>query len=135
MAVRRRPVTDRRREAEFVAVDLCVGRGKEVDAEAVGELDEVERDVGDLVEDVLRQLGIVAPGPRLLRSEPLEERDQLADFAGKRHHEILRGMPLLPLADGGEVAEALGQLLEGHGRGYPGHHRAQAAVWRKYVDR
>ena len=69
MAVRRRPVTDRRREAEFVAVDLCVGRGKEVDAEAVGELDEIERDVGDLVEDVLRQLGIVAPGPRLLRSD------------------------------------------------------------------
>lgn len=79
-------------------------------------MDQVEEDVGDFVADVGGQgrVGPVFAG--LFWGEPLEEGDELADFAGEGHDEVLRVVERFPVAGGGEVAEALGERVESHGR-------------------
>src|SRR6476469_1606442 len=93
----------RHRIALLVPPDLLPKRRDEVYVEAVGELQLVCEDVRDLLTNPLRPLRMRHDSSRFLRSEPLEEFDQLADLTGERHDEVLGGVKSLPVPLGGKL--------------------------------
>src|SRR5438067_1289630 len=79
-----------------VLLELRRDGGREVDAGDVGELDEVDRHVGDLFRYALPLFGHLAA--RLVGREPLEELEELGRLDADRGGEALRVVELLPVA-------------------------------------
>ena len=93
-----------------VQLELALGRGREIDVELVAEPQQEEQHVGGFQRDVLAR-GRRKRG-RLLEREPLEMLEELADFSGNGHGEVLRIVKLVPVALVGEGGEARPQRLE-----------------------
>jgi hypothetical protein len=90
---------------------LC-GLG-EVDVKLVAQSQEKKEDVGSFECDLFACVCRRARG--LLEREPLEMLDELTDFSGERHRQILGIVELVPVALGREGGEAGAQLLESIG--------------------
>ena len=79
------------------SADLLPQRRGDVYVEDIGDLQKVGKDVRDLLTDPFRLPRPRHDGSRLLRSEPLEDFDQLADLTGERHDQVLGGVKSLPV--------------------------------------
>ena len=95
--------------------DLAQGRGREVDAELVGQAHQVQQHVGQLECDrfACRRVQPAA----LLLAQPLEMLEQFADLAGQRHGQVLRRMKLVPVALACKLRQSRRQLFERRGAG------------------
>ena len=94
-----------RRVLLLVARNLAPDRGVEVDADLVGEPQEVDLDVGDLLRDPLVERVAGPDRARLRLVEPLEDLQQFRRLHRERGGEVLRGVELLPVAGIGEALE------------------------------
>lgn len=91
-----------------VLFEFFVGGVDEVDAEMVGEVQQVDRDIAHFLFDRGPFLGREVAA--LLFGQPLEALEQLAHLAGQRHGEVLRAVVLLPVALLIEAPDLLYQL-------------------------
>ena len=94
----------------LVQFELGVDGLLHVDAEFVGQADEVDLDVGDFLFHLGHFFGW--QGLALFFGQPLEVFDQFGGLDDEGHGEVLRGVELVPVAFGGEVAEAGFYLVE-----------------------
>ena len=78
---------------------------QQIDAELVGDAQQIDEHVGELEPHALAALGVELAA--LLLREPLKLLDELGGLDGQRHREILRRVKLLPIARGRERGEAL----------------------------
>ena len=89
----------------LVQRDLVVGGAQQIDAELVGQPQQIDEHVGELEPHALAALGVERAA--LLFGQPLKLLDELGGLDGQRHREILRRVKLLPIARGRERGEAL----------------------------
>jgi hypothetical protein len=89
---------------------LLAGGFDQVEAQHVGQADQVDGDVAQFGAHAGAQLRVVEHCRGLGRGQPLEFGQQFADLGGQGHRQVLRGVEALPVAVHGERADLLGQL-------------------------
>jgi hypothetical protein len=105
---------ERHRIALFVPPDLLPQCCGEVYVQDVDELQKVREDIRNFITDPFRLLRPRHNGSRLLGGEPLEEFDQLADFAGERHDEVLGSVESLPVTLDSELTQFPLKIVQHH---------------------
>ena len=96
-------------------VHLGVGCFPKVDAEDVGQSDEVEQHIGDFLCGPRVQGFIGSECFRLVSGQPLEQLAEFADLTDQGKDQGFGVVELLPVAFGGEGAHAVAQIAQvGH---------------------
>jgi len=93
-----------------VQFDLGVDGPLHVDAELVGQADEVDLDVGEFLFHLGELVGW--QGLAFCFGQPLEVLDQFGGLDDERHGEVLRRVELVPVALGGELAQGVFDLVQ-----------------------
>jgi hypothetical protein len=97
---------------------LLQGRLDEVDAEYVGQTNQVNGHVAELRTNTRPKFLVLHDGSRLLRGEPLQLCQELTNFPGQGHSEVLRRMKLLPVPFPREGSDAFSKLSD-RGQRFP----------------
>src|SRR5690606_23242308 len=94
----------------LVQLDLLGGSFEQIDAEPVGEAQQVDEDVRELVPNLAAFL--LVERRAFVLGQPLKELEQFAGLRGERHGEILRRVEALPVALGRETAQTRREPVE-----------------------
>ena len=109
---RRRPRDCADWKSAAIAFQLAPGRGHEVDIQGVGDVDQIEQDVGQLVGHGVGQRRLSCDLGCLGGGHPLKQLAEFANFAGQRQQQRLRVMELAPLTIRHELSHLILQRVE-----------------------